>query len=275
MSCSLIRETRRHLMPCIHLDARLPHLQKYVDGLGSAYPSSTIVLIRSSSSFYRTCQRQLESTVEPVVDIIRKEKSRGSQFRGILVHVLSNGGGFQLVILRKILAKSTASDNADTSAAPTALILDSTPGDNGLASAISSMAPKNRALRLLAISIISLLYAVFSVINNVAGNPPIFKELRDILNSPNLLPSITNSKDPKATPRLYIYSESDRMTVAPKVAAHIEDAVSKGFDVTVEKFTNSAHVAHARSDPERYWGAVHRLWIKAASSAGVSTSVST
>ncbi|THH16212.1 hypothetical protein EW146_g4391 [Bondarzewia mesenterica] len=118
--------------------------------------------------------------------------------------------------------------NADTSVAPTALVLDSTTGDNDLSSAISSIAPKNHAPPLLAIPIISLLYAVSYAINNLADNSPILKEFRTVLNSPVLLLSIANPTDPKATPRLYVYPKSDRMTVAPKVAAHIEDAPQLG-----------------------------------------------
>ncbi|KIY43048.1 hypothetical protein FISHEDRAFT_78895 [Fistulina hepatica ATCC 64428] len=53
------------------------------------------------------------------------------------------------------------------------------------------------------------------------------------------------------------------MTLAKNVERHIQDVKSRGFNVDVESLISSKHVTHARTDPERYWGAVQRVWEKA------------
>jgi hypothetical protein len=146
-------------------------------------------------------------------------------------------------------------------ATPSALILDSTPGDGGLDSSIRFAAPSNPIVRLLAIPPISLLYGIFYAINTVRGNTPIFDQLRATLFSPDVLPTILDSKDGvKATPRMYVYSKVDKIADPAKIKAHIEEAGRKGFDVRVEIYETTSHVGHARKDPERYWGAVRALW---------------
>lgn len=45
-----------------------------------------------------------------------------------------------------------------------------------------------------------------------------------------------------------------------EVEKHAEKAREVGLNVRMERFEDSKHVAHARADPERYWGAVRRLW---------------
>ncbi|KZT02018.1 uncharacterized protein LAESUDRAFT_730731 [Laetiporus sulphureus 93-53] len=255
------------------MDAHPAHLIKYVEGLQSTFPTSHVILIRSTSGFYFTSQKQLERLLIPVVDIIQTEAKNGAIFRGILVHVLSNGGGFQFMTLRKVLRKMPVSQDPTVhcSETPTALVLDSTPGDNGLESSITSMAPSNPILHLLAVPPIAALYSIFYMMNSLRGNSPIFQELRTTLNSPDLLPSITSPLNPKETPRLYVYSERDSITAAPKVAAHIQESVLKGFDVDVEKFLDTQHISHARRDPKRYWGSVQRLWAKAVAAAAGSS----
>jgi hypothetical protein len=68
----------------------------------------------------------------------------------------------------------------------------------------------------------------------------------------------------KGTPRLYIYSDGDDMVASSVVEAHIEEAKKRGLNIHAEKFgKESKHVAHARTDPQRYWAAVERIWKEA------------
>lgn len=67
----------------------------------------------------------------------------------------------------------------------------------------------------------------------------------------------------KATPRLYLYSDTDLVIPSKAVEEHIAEAKQEGFDVQAELFHGSAHVSHARKDPERYWGAIRSVWDKA------------
>ncbi|KAH9951563.1 hypothetical protein B0H21DRAFT_818012 [Amylocystis lapponica] len=246
------------------LNGQIKHLLKYVEPLRAAYPASTIILVKADMTWYWTSQTQLEASLAPIADVLRREMAGSTPFRGVLVHVFSNGGGFQLMTLRKVLAKLPPPDAPTT--APTALILDSVPGDGGLTSTIDAIGPKG-LLGYLMFPAICAAYGVFVAANALGGHPPIFDELRSTLNEPVLLPSISGPE----TPRLYLYSSADKTVHARWVEVHIAEAQAKGFDVAVEKFT-SPHVAHARSDPERYWGAVKSVWEKAVSgSAGASS----
>lgn len=171
-----------------------------------------------------------------------------------------------------MLSKTPIPRNASlTHQIPTALVLDSTPGANGLESALAGMTPSNPLLYLLAAPPVALLYGLFHLINALGGNYPVFDELRYTLNNkPDLLPPFTSSVPgtdsdaalEKTTPRLYIYSKTDKATLARHVDRHVEEAVGMGFDTEVVKLQKSPHVTHARTDPERYWAAVKRLWTK-------------
>lgn len=91
------------------------------------------------------------------------------------------------------------------------------------------------------------------------------------------------------TPRTYIYSEGDRQTDWKAVEKHMSmlrtdeaaspqdaerDSSGVGgsesaqgnrmpYNVRVEKFVKSDHVAHMKSDPKRYWNAVRDTWEEA------------
>ena len=61
--------------------------------------------------------------------------------------------------------------------------------------------------------------------------------------------------------RAYLYSRRDRLVGWRDVEAHAEDARARGFAVVrMENFGESPHVAHARTDGERYWKAVRETW---------------
>ena len=52
-----------------------------------------------------------------------------------------------------------------------------------------------------------------------------------------------------------------------EVEEHTEEARKAGLDARMERFEGSPHVAHARSDPERYWSAVKKVWEDATASS--------
>jgi hypothetical protein len=84
----------------------------------------------------------------------------------------------------------------------------------------------------------------------------IISSMRSWLNNPDMLPWVK-----KNSPRLYIYSEGDEMVLAEAVERHMSDALGKGLNVHSVKFgKESKHVAHARTDPSRYWGATEQMW---------------
>jgi len=159
--------------------------------------------------------------------------------------------------LHKMLSKVPLTANA-----PTVVVFDSTPGDNGLESALLTHASGNPILQLVTVPIISLVYGIFHFTNYLRGRRPLFEELRASYLEPHVLPFDGASDGSKATPRLYIYSKSDTMCLAKNVERHIESARSLGYDLSVEVFEKSPHVAHARTDPDRYWNAIRQIWSK-------------
>jgi hypothetical protein len=165
---------------------------------------------------------------------------------------------------RKALAKSpTLPASRGAVNFPIALILDSTPGDHGMSSAIASMAPSNPVARLVAVPVVAALYSLFYFVNAARGNSPIYTEMRMALQQVELLPNVSDKDaDAKAAPRLYFYSPRDRMTLFADVERHIAEARHLGFDVDVEKYDDTSHVGHMRADPDRYWQAVSRVWAK-------------
>lgn len=180
-----------------------------------------------------------------------------------------SGGGFQLVALRKLLLKSHLSDFAQPSAkkAPTALVLDSTPGDHGLRSATIFLSPSQPVFHAVAKPVIAGLYAVYALNLLIRGNPPVFDELRSTLNMPDVLPHLTDAT-PSSVSRLYLYSDADDLVPCRTVERHIKEALSKGFDVMEEKFSGPAHIALARDDPVKYWEAVAKVWAHAVEISG-------
>lgn len=62
------------------------------------------------------------------------------------------------------------------------------------------------------------------------------------------------------TPRLYLFSRKDTLISWREVTRHAETAKERGMDVRCELFEESAHVAHARVEPERYWSSIQEVW---------------
>ena len=166
--------------------------------------------------------------------------------------------------LRKMLLKDPSTATGTPSLLnPIALVCDSTPSDNGLEAIILGGAPNNPLLRFLVIPVIALAYGTLYAINFFAGNRSLFEELRSTCLEVDILPSISNPTDVKAVPRLYVYSKKDKVTLSKYVESHIKKATLLGLDVTIERFEDSAHVSHMRQDPDRYWGAIRKVWSKA------------
>lgn len=64
----------------------------------------------------------------------------------------------------------------------------------------------------------------------------------------------------------YLYSPVDELIPPEDVERHAAEARSRSAvrDVRLERFEKSPHVAHARTDPERYWRAIRRIWEESA-----------
>lgn len=258
-------------------NARLSHERKYVDGFKTIYSTSTVVLVKADSSWLYTSQAGREKILEPVADLLdRVRLDEGRHWRGLLLQAMSNGGGMQLLAFSKLLTKRPKTPSGLGGLNPVALVLDSVPDSNGLRCmvVVFTHAVRSPFKRILAMPVLAFLYGLFAL---SYGSPPVLLDLRRRLNSPDLVPLARRigekreGHDPKSpgqggVPRLYFASKTDHMTRFPQVKAHMDEGRRLGFDVRAEIFENSTHVSHAKTDPERYWGAIKTLW-KDASSA--------
>ncbi|KAI0297494.1 hypothetical protein B0F90DRAFT_1738871 [Multifurca ochricompacta] len=240
------------------MGARFHQVLDYADALHELFPSSTIVIISSWAEFVWRSQSYLNTAMIPVVELLQSERNHKTRFRGALVHIISNGGGWQFMTLRKVLSNLQLS-TPPADRAPTALILDSVPDDKGLKSSLRAVSPTNPILRVLVFPFLFCLYVSIFIHNRFTGRLPLFAELRVALLQAEILPFIVTG----GAPRLYVYSQSDPLVLATRVEQHIAAAAQLGLDVAVEEFEGTSHAAHMHSDPERYWSAVHSMWVGA------------
>jgi alpha-beta hydrolase superfamily lysophospholipase len=143
----------------------------------------------------------------------------------------------------------------------TAIIYDSLPGKLELGPALAAFLAPIRSLFFRALMSIPLtiIYYVLYAIALIRRQRPIFEQMREELNQARILPW-TNKK----TPRLYIYSDTDKMVQQRAVEEHIAEAKGLGFNIKAEYFKGSSHVSHVRLDADRYWAAVKDIWEEAA-----------
>ena len=93
------------ILLCSWTDAAPRHIMKYMHAYRNLYPTSPILLVRTSSSdFFLNSERALQQRLEPAIRIIRAhledEPSSGPN-EGFLAHALSNGGSGHLTCLAR------------------------------------------------------------------------------------------------------------------------------------------------------------------------------
>jgi hypothetical protein len=146
---------------------------------------------------------------------------------------------------------------------PVALILDSTPGDDLIASTFALLNFLPIAIQMFAVLLTLGLHVLARFNGFLAWKAAFLNDTREALKSPDLLPPITSGRPALTMPRLYIYSLTDNLVHAGDVEVHAKEARELGFSVQEMILSKSPHVAHARTDPTRYWDEVNRLWAKA------------
>jgi hypothetical protein len=144
----------------------------------------------------------------------------------------------------------------------TAIILDSSPGGAQFSLAIRAFTShiRNPIFRASFIVFIVVMFLYDRFINWLFRTRTWLAELKVTLLEPRFLPWID-----AATPRLYVFSKNDALVPYEQVKQHANDAAARGINVRREIFDASPHVAHARTDPTRYWSAVTELWKTAVS----------
>lgn len=114
---------------------------------------------------------------------------------------------------------------------------------------------RNPILRYPAKALVFLIYLLLLAYDKISRSETIVDRFRRTLLSPQFLPWGSEH-----TPRLYVYSQNDELVGYDDVEEHVADARRAGYRVETDFYTRSAHVAHMRNDPNRYWTAIESLW---------------
>ncbi|GAB1312606.1 Transmembrane protein 53 [Madurella fahalii] len=245
------------------MGAREPHIAKYILQYQALYPSSSILLVRSEPRHFMR-PRSAPAEHAPALPVLRatfpdnnlspppppssSSSSATKPAPQLLIHAFSNGGCTTLQHLRRALGASTALP-------PYAIVLDSCPGQFAYrASYLAFTAGLVGFARLLVAPLVHAMCASYWLWHEVLGRGrtgPIAR-MAFALNE--------SGHRAREVRRTYVYSEADRLVGWRDVERHAEEARRKGFAVRTEKFERSEHVAHARTDGERYWRVVRETW---------------
>ncbi|KAF2966277.1 hypothetical protein GQX73_g7299 [Xylaria multiplex] len=240
------------------MDARDVHITKYTTHYQSIYPNATILLLKFVMKEAMLAP-VASNAVQPAVWYLRSminsgELSPTSAHPEILVHVFSNGGSTSMqnmyVNYGRLFGQPFPSH---------CIVFDSCPGLHAFSSSYNALIagfPRGLLRFIVAPFIILMILASWLwhiPFGFIAGEDFLTKNAR-VLNDPKLV---------KQTNRTYIYGKADTMVDWRHIEKHARQAQSKGFIVRKELFENSPHVAHMRTDSQRYWLIVEETWKKA------------
>ncbi|GAA6056047.1 hypothetical protein JCM3770_006998 [Rhodotorula araucariae] len=239
------------------MGAQLKHVEKYVETYRELYPTSAILLLRSSEAdFFRSST--LVRALSPAVDVVRARTSgyTAGPSSGLLVHAFSNGGCLTLKTLNELLRADGKTGDAQPLVAKElparAVILDSCPGLQNFTGTIAAFTAgvKSPFVKLPLVAVLTIVFGALRLWDIIRRQPPILSRLSAYLNSRAFPP----------VPRLYLYSDIDKLVPCADVERHAAAARTAGVEVRTERFDGTPHVAHARVEPKRYWGAIQELW---------------
>ncbi|KAL2680395.1 hypothetical protein Neosp_007993 [[Neocosmospora] mangrovei] len=237
------------------------HISKYVAKHQELFPGSTILVVKCflrHMFFHPEARRELI----PAVEVIRNELGTettpdGNKEPSLLIHAFSNTGLSTIYNLKDVYAATASPDDKDQGQLPLhATVLDSTPGRyeyQFIVSAVMFGVPRGRSLqRLVSLPLAHLLSSVMWIWMRILGGRDWVPIWGDRAN---------DRSRTVETCRSYAYSRTDPLVPHLVVEAHAKDARDKGYSILHQvDFGDSAHVSHARTDPERYWKIVKETW---------------
>lgn len=241
------------------MDAQEAHLAKYTAKYQALYPDSYILLIRSF--VYHFVGSKFPGEIAPSVPVIRSilaEEGDGAgsnQYPKMLVHVFSNGGSTMLKYLYDLYPK-TASQGESPSLPAHVTIFDSAPGrfqwSRSVTAFALSAARSNLVVRMFVTAMAHLMSALYWVLTVPWGRGGFLER--------TWLAHNVKAKNQTETRRTYIYSKEDKLVDYKDIEEHAAQARERGYQVTLEEFKGTAHVAHTRGDEARYWSIVRDTW---------------
>ncbi|CAL1696476.1 unnamed protein product [Somion occarium] len=236
------------------MGAQLAHLRKYLDQYKTLYPDTNAILVISRPEHFFHGTKKQEESLAPLLSYFKREGLFDGK-ASLLVHAFSNGGAVQLTRLSTMIERSK-----QLGPRALAFVFDSLPGETSLSTAVDAFTIgfKGPVVKVIAYVAFALLFFVFHLVHTVTGAKFPIEQTRQILNDPHLLPGASEN-----TPRLYLFSDKDRLVPVTAVESHIADAKQLGLNVRAAKLLGSQHVQHSRTHPDEYWTAVRETWEKA------------
>ncbi|KAK0279126.1 hypothetical protein LTR35_008861 [Friedmanniomyces endolithicus] len=230
---------------CAWFRALPKHISKYTTAHQHRNPSADILLLQSGvADMIFTSHATQRAHLLPAVEILRAAHAAGNR---ILLHVFSNGGANSAVQLahawREVVGTPIPVD---------AVVLDSCPGSPDIrlaATAVITSIPRSQ--QWWAVVFVWTVIMPLFISPMLVGSPNLVEWLRRGLNDGSLFA--------REVPRVYLYSEADRLVPSSAVEEHCAEARNAGYKASLVRFRGSAHVAHVNEDKVRYWGAVDEV----------------
>lgn len=241
------------------MDAQEAHLAKYTAKYQALYPDSHILLIRSF--VYHFVGSKFPGEIAPSVPVIRSilgeedgaAAAGSNQTPKMLIHVFSNGGSTALKYLYDLYPKTVRGQG---SLPAHVTIFDSAPGrfqwSRSVTAFALSAARSNLFVRMFVTAMAHLMSALYWVLT-VPWRRGGFLERTWLAHN-------VKTKNQTEIRRTYIYSKEDKLVDYRDIEEHAAQALQQGYQVTLEEFKGTAHVAHARGDEARYWSIVRDTW---------------
>ena len=258
------------------MDARDAHLARYVNQYKTMYPSSTLLLVKGRFADLVFPSKGFQDTapaVEPIIAALtdgeNNEAPQDTMRPRLLIHSLSGGGSCTLYHLYSNFSQrlghqadeagARGSNQGRPSLPRHITIFDSSPGVWSYQFNVDLLtaALKPGWQRMIALPVAHLVAMTFWVLIRVFGLPDNQKTYAMAHNDPRKNDEFS---------RTYIYSNTDKICPAEVVECDAANARKKGFNVRLERFEGSGHVAHVRADADRYWRIVKETWDDAVNS---------
>jgi hypothetical protein len=226
------------------MGAQPRYIAKYLSVYQTLYPGIEKILITNEPPdiLYRSADTQ-RKRLAPVLDIITAtQQTAGDRKARILLHLFSNGGSLQVVLLAKAYK---AQHNVPLPVM--GVIIDSAPGNDAYWPAFRAFtagAPQFFVLRWFFMAVVHVILFGYYARKYIVRGKSVIEKLRGDLNDKTLFP--TDAK------RTYVYSKEDQLVGWKGIEEHAAEGKAKGYHVDLELFEKSRHVGHLVANPGRY-----------------------
>lgn len=254
------------------MGAQDAHIAKYTARYQALFPASPILLVRCPLE-YTVMSGKARRVIQPAVSAFRSffpgteeeadgndKDETGREEPKMMLHLFSNGGCIMFQHFIDTLREQDAQGRKAARLPPHACAMDSCPGSFDWSRAHKAISASLPAW----LSPLTHLLIAAQVLLSFFVDPVGAEGGRwgGALNEGDVLG--------RQVRRVYAFGDGDEMVDSGDVVRHAGEARERGLGggeggedeekVRLENFGESRHVAHARTDGERYWGAMRWAW---------------